>query len=403
MRRLSWLVAWSALFTGGCASTCGLNGGACSSSSHVLPTSACGGSDCQGAPKSDIKPCWYPTLHKYSPHLDEWATKHTALKQANKKLFSSQLHCMRMLPMTYKDGFRQAYIDVANGGDGSTPPVPPPKYWNTKYRSEYGQQQVSSWFDGYREGAAAALVDLDSMRQVGSSGDWQMPNKPCDRNCTIGTGTSRFALNNCPTGNCYAGGGGQSMCANGACSAMAPMGAHYGAMSSGYGDDLGWAPPPMAMASGDPYQFDQPDPMYAPQPDPLMLPQPPYAPPMAPQPQIQLQPMMSAPMVQAMPQAPVMHAPIPQAPIMPAPVPQAPTMHGPVLQMPAMPPVRPVPAVPQSQPTMGGLQPGYSTNPAPRPAAPGKATGPLPILTPGYSTGGGSSPGSNLPPEPLAY
>ena len=56
----------------------------------------------------------------------------------------------------YADGFEQAFVDLAEGGDGTLPPVPPQRYWNAEYRCPGGSGCAREWFVGYEAGAAAA-------------------------------------------------------------------------------------------------------------------------------------------------------------------------------------------------------------------------------------------------------
>ncbi len=57
----------------------------------------------------------------------------------------------------YADGFQAGfaeYLDV--GGNGQPPSVPPFRYRRARYQTPEGHQAIEEWFDGYREGAAAA-------------------------------------------------------------------------------------------------------------------------------------------------------------------------------------------------------------------------------------------------------
>lgn len=56
----------------------------------------------------------------------------------------------------FGQGFRDGYRDVAGGGSGCPPPVPPRKYWTWKYQTAEGQCKVAAWFEGYSHGARAA-------------------------------------------------------------------------------------------------------------------------------------------------------------------------------------------------------------------------------------------------------
>ena len=53
-------------------------------------------------------------------------------------------------------GFRAGYADVAGGGNGCPPPLPPRKYWSWQYQTPEGQAKVTAWFSGYPHGARAA-------------------------------------------------------------------------------------------------------------------------------------------------------------------------------------------------------------------------------------------------------
>ncbi|MCH7990681.1 MAG: hypothetical protein IID46_16185 [Planctomycetes bacterium] len=57
---------------------------------------------------------------------------------------------------TFGAGFRAGYRDVASGGNGCPPPVPPRKYWGWKYQTEEGQAKVSAWYAGFPFGAMDA-------------------------------------------------------------------------------------------------------------------------------------------------------------------------------------------------------------------------------------------------------
>lgn len=59
----------------------------------------------------------------------------------------------------YSCGWRVGYRDICMGGDGQCPPVPPPAYWKHDFQTELGQACVDSWFEGYADGAAAAVAD----------------------------------------------------------------------------------------------------------------------------------------------------------------------------------------------------------------------------------------------------
>jgi hypothetical protein len=56
-------------------------------------------------------------------------------------------------------GFRAGYENVAGGGNGCPPPIPPRDYWSWRYQTPEGQAQVAAWFAGFPYGARAAEED----------------------------------------------------------------------------------------------------------------------------------------------------------------------------------------------------------------------------------------------------
>lgn len=62
-------------------------------------------------------------------------------------------------PHHYGKGFRAGYRNVAEGGDGCPPTLPPSCYWSVCYQSPIGQAKVEEWFRGYVFGANAARID----------------------------------------------------------------------------------------------------------------------------------------------------------------------------------------------------------------------------------------------------
>jgi hypothetical protein len=59
----------------------------------------------------------------------------------------------------YAQGFEEGYYDIASGGDGCPPALPPQKYWRATYNSPLGQEHVKAWYQGFRDGVAAAKAD----------------------------------------------------------------------------------------------------------------------------------------------------------------------------------------------------------------------------------------------------
>jgi len=137
---------------------------------QTLLNSGCGLGWCQPSP--------YLTCSRYLPWMDKWTSTITARRCADRYLLKQQIQCRRLLSKHYKSGFRAAFSAIANGESGEVPPVPPPKYWNTHYRTEQGKQCVELYFDGYRSGSALAASELTTMKTIGASYDWSIQNPP---------------------------------------------------------------------------------------------------------------------------------------------------------------------------------------------------------------------------------
>lgn len=56
----------------------------------------------------------------------------------------------------FRYGFQQAFIDIANGGNGALPAIPPSRYWSAPYRTCWGHNKAREWFEGYEAGAGSA-------------------------------------------------------------------------------------------------------------------------------------------------------------------------------------------------------------------------------------------------------
>lgn len=59
----------------------------------------------------------------------------------------------------FKSGYEAGYLDVASGGDGCLPTLPPRCYWKVCYQNPKGRQKTIAWFDGFAHGAIAADKD----------------------------------------------------------------------------------------------------------------------------------------------------------------------------------------------------------------------------------------------------
>ena len=101
------------------------------------------------------QPQWYPSIRGYLPLADELAVTEAANELSKKSIRDLGQGYSR----DFKDGFCRAYIDIAKGGTGETPPVPPEKYWKAHFRTAKGHEKAQQWFAGYRLGAQWAQAD----------------------------------------------------------------------------------------------------------------------------------------------------------------------------------------------------------------------------------------------------
>ena len=68
-------------------------------------------------------------------------------------------NCDREFSNHFRDGFCAGYMDVAGGGDGYVPALPPQEYRGYEYQSAEGAKCVNTWFEGYPAGVLAARQD----------------------------------------------------------------------------------------------------------------------------------------------------------------------------------------------------------------------------------------------------
>jgi hypothetical protein len=105
--------------------------------------------------------------HEYSRHFDEHITR----ARAEKRAIVAISKCYPTCDMDFKEGFVQAYVDVALGGNGELPPVPPERYWKVCERDPEGYYEADLWFEGYTAGAQRALGSCwHAHNQVRASG-----------------------------------------------------------------------------------------------------------------------------------------------------------------------------------------------------------------------------------------
>ncbi len=64
----------------------------------------------------------------------------------------------------YWNGWRAGYYEIASGGQGLLPAIPPRRYWNTTGHPNQRQCQIDEWYRGFTSGVAAA--DGDGLRDA---------------------------------------------------------------------------------------------------------------------------------------------------------------------------------------------------------------------------------------------
>lgn len=105
--------------------------------------------------------------HEYSRHYDEAAAR----IKAEKRAIVAVSNCYPTADLDFKEGFVQAYVDIALGADGSLPPVPPERYWKVCERDPEGYLEAERWFAGYQAGAQRALASCwNAYNHVPASG-----------------------------------------------------------------------------------------------------------------------------------------------------------------------------------------------------------------------------------------
>ncbi|MCA9073628.1 MAG: hypothetical protein KDA93_01245 [Planctomycetaceae bacterium] len=125
---------------------------------HSISQTACDSSiDCDSATcaADDCNAYFCLPRKHYSRCIDERFATHEAAKRA----FISMRECYPERPnLDFQFGYRSAFVDIALGGDGVVPAVPPEQYWTTCYRTAEGHQHAQDWFAGYAAGAAHATA-----------------------------------------------------------------------------------------------------------------------------------------------------------------------------------------------------------------------------------------------------
>lgn len=113
----------------------------------------CENPTCRDCAEGTCHPLICVPFEDYIRCLDEKFAAHEARRRANRSLRK----CYDTLPSAdFRDGYRQAFVDVALGGRGQLPAVPPERYWSTCYRTAGGHQRAQNWYAGYAAGASRA-------------------------------------------------------------------------------------------------------------------------------------------------------------------------------------------------------------------------------------------------------
>jgi hypothetical protein len=105
--------------------------------------------------------------HEYSRHYDERMTR----CRAEQRGYVAVKECYPSADADFRQGFVQAYVDIALGADGTLPAVPPERYWKVCQRDPDGYCEADHWFAGYTAGAQRALASCwHAHNQVPASG-----------------------------------------------------------------------------------------------------------------------------------------------------------------------------------------------------------------------------------------
>ncbi len=103
----------------------------------------------------------------YCRYYDEFHARLAARTVARQ-----QLKCMRPATVTcdFREGFENAFEDVAVGSRGGIPPQPPAPYWNKCARTPGGHARVEQWYAGYAAGLELALAQHGGFNRVHTAG-----------------------------------------------------------------------------------------------------------------------------------------------------------------------------------------------------------------------------------------
>jgi hypothetical protein len=90
---------------------------------------------------------------------DCWRVRRIAKSQARKSMTRLWWQTKSLPSCDFREGYTQAYVDIAEGGAGVVPAVPPERYWKSKNRSAEGYARAEDWFAGYRTGVEMAEAE----------------------------------------------------------------------------------------------------------------------------------------------------------------------------------------------------------------------------------------------------
>ncbi len=130
------------------------------------PCDTCNSGECY---PGDCEALFCLPKHRYWRCFDEQVARH----EASKRAWRSMVENYPARPNNdFQYGYGQAFVDVALGGDGTVPPVPPECYWSTCYRTAKGHQHAQDWFAGYTAGASQATAHCRyQFNRVAASGE----------------------------------------------------------------------------------------------------------------------------------------------------------------------------------------------------------------------------------------
>lgn len=119
----------------------------------------------------------------YIESLDQCQSKFHAWHEARTAWSEYSHHCDEEVPHRshFKLGFLDGFSDVATGGNGCLPSIPPQKYWKYCYETAEGRLKINAYFQGFSTGVQMAL----------ETGHARSPRLP--------TSQSTYANLNCPT------------------------------------------------------------------------------------------------------------------------------------------------------------------------------------------------------------